>query len=91
MLRIACPYCGPRPESEFHCAGDADRRRPAPKASDEAWSDYLYVRANPKGLHRERWVHAAGCGQWLAVERDTVSHEIRGATPLADLPRGGPA
>jgi sarcosine oxidase subunit delta len=53
--------------------------------------DYLYIRANPKGLHRERWVHAAGCGQWLVVERDTVSHEILGATPLADLSRDGPA
>jgi sarcosine oxidase subunit delta len=91
MLRIVCPYCGPRPESEFHCAGDADRRRPEPEAGDEAWVDYLYIRANPKGLHRERWVHAAGCGQWLVVERDTVSHEILGATPLADLSRDGPA
>jgi hypothetical protein len=25
------------------------------------------------------------------VERDTVSHEILGATPLADLSRDGPA
>jgi sarcosine oxidase, subunit delta len=83
MLQICCPYCGPRPESEFQCAGDASRRRPAADASDAAWADYLYIRANPKGLHRERWLHLAGCEQWFEVERDTVSHEIRAVTPLA--------
>jgi len=83
MLRIECPFCGPRPETEFHCAGDADRRRPQSDAGDATWADYLYVRANPKGLHRERWVHSAGCGQWFVVERDTVSHAILNATPLA--------
>ena len=89
MLLIACPFCGSRPESEFQCAGDADRRRPAADASDAAWANYLYVRANPRGLHRERWVHSAGCGQWLAVERDTVSHDIRATTPVGDLAERG--
>lgn len=82
MLRIACPFCGPRPEREFHCAGDANRRRPLADASDADWADYLYLRANPKGLHRERWVHARGCGQWFIAERDTLSHAVIGTSPL---------
>ena len=28
MLLIACPWCGPRAESEFTCGGEADIARP---------------------------------------------------------------
>ena len=61
------------------------RRRPEADASDAAWADYLYRRANPRGPHRERWVHTSGCGQWFALERDTVTHEILAASPLPDF------
>lgn len=74
MLSIHCPWCGPRPETEFRCGGEAHIRRPDPAtASDEAWADYLYYRTNPKGAYAERWVHAHGCGRWFNAERDTVS------------------
>ncbi|MFW5679992.1 MAG: sarcosine oxidase subunit delta [Pseudomonadota bacterium] len=74
MLSIHCPWCGPRPETEFRCGGEAHIRRPDPTtASDEAWADYLYYRTNPKGAYAERWVHAHGCGRWFNAERDTVS------------------
>ena len=78
MLLIPCPWCGPRDETEFSCGGEAHIARPDdPDAlSDAEWADYLYMRANPKGRHRERWVHAQGCRRWFNVERDTVSHEI---------------
>ena len=78
MLLIECPWCGPREESEFHCGGEAHVARPErPEAlSDAEWADYLFMRTNPKGRHRERWVHEAGCGRWFNVERDTVTHEI---------------
>ena len=78
MLLIACPWCGPRDEIEFRWGGESHIRRPTPDESprDEDWADYLFYRSNPKGLHRERWVHEAGCGQWFNVARDTVSHEI---------------
>lgn len=89
MLRIACPFCGPRPESEFQCGGDATRRRPPADASDAAWADYLYRRANPKGLYRERWVHVLGCGQWFIAERDTVSHAFGRTEPLPPSAPGG--
>ena len=40
------------------------------------WHDYIYLRENPKGRHREFWRHSHGCRQWLVVERDTATHEI---------------
>jgi len=74
MLLIECPYCGPRPEIEFHCGGEAHIRRPDPAtASDAEWADYLFYRRNPKGRHRERWYHLHGCGRWFNAVRDTVS------------------
>ena len=81
MLRIKCPFCGERDHSEFTYGGDATVGYPALDAPLEAWIDAVYVRANPKGPHRERWQHSVGCRLWLTVERDTVTHEITGVTP----------
>lgn len=79
MLLIECPWCGPRDESEFSYGGEAHIARPVePEAlSDAEWADYLFARTNPKGWHREQWVHAHGCRRWFNVERNTVSYEIR--------------
>ncbi|WP_454857021.1 sarcosine oxidase subunit delta [Rhizobium binxianense] len=78
MLRIECPCCGLRDHTEFRYGGDATVERPAHDNPDpEAWYRYVYIRANPKGSHLEYWQHVFGCRQWLTVERDTVSHEIR--------------
>ncbi len=77
MLLIPCPHCGPRPETEFVYGGDANVRRPDPAtATDAEWAAYIYERDNPKGAHRELWLHASGCHAWLVVERDTVTHAI---------------
>ncbi len=76
MLRIHCPYCGTRDEFEFHWHGDSHVVRPGHEVSDAEWSDYLFNQDNRKGLHRERWCHVFGCGQWFNVARDTVTHEI---------------
>jgi len=78
VLLISCPWCGPRAEPEFRCGGQSHIRRPGPPeaVSDAEWSAYLFQRLNPKGPHRERWVHAFGCGRWFNVARDTVTHEI---------------
>ena len=77
MLVITCPWCGPRDEIEFDCGGESHIARPDfREASDEVWASYLYFRINPKGIHYERWVHAAGCRRWFNVARHTVSHEI---------------
>lgn len=76
MMRIRCPWCGDRPESEFHCAGTSHIQRPAVDCSDEAWAEYLFLRENPMGAHAERWRHTFGCSQWFNVRRHTVTHEI---------------
>jgi sarcosine oxidase subunit delta len=78
MLLIACPWCGPRPENEFHYGGEAHIARPADPASvnDAAWANFLYMRSNPKGMHTERWRHIHGCGRFFNCMRDTVSDRI---------------
>ncbi len=76
MLRIECPWCGLRDEPEFTYGGESHIERPGPKCSDEAWSEYLFFRTNPKGRLAERWCHSFGCGQWFNVLRDTLTHEI---------------
>jgi heterotetrameric sarcosine oxidase delta subunit len=96
MLLIKCPYCGPRDEHEFSYGGEAHIVRPKEpeKLSDEEWAEYLFLRTNPKGAHRERWCHTHGCRRWFNVERDTWSHEIAavyemGAEPPDDGGKGG--
>lgn len=76
MLRIPCPWCGVRDETEFRFGGEAHVERPGLEVSDAEWADYLFNRENPKGLHYERWCHVYGCSQWFNVVRDTVTHEI---------------
>lgn len=86
MLLIECPHCGPCAEIEFRCGGEGHVQRPGPhdEVSDAAWADYLFYRENPKGEHRERWFHAAGCRRWFNVARDTVTHRIRAVYAMTD-------
>lgn len=76
MLRIPCPYCGLRDEPEFTFGGPSHVARPTPAADDLAWTNYLFIRENPAGVHHERWLHAFGCGRWFNLARDTRTHEI---------------
>ena len=78
MLLIRCPWCGDRDETEFSYGGQAEIAYPAdPGALDDGqWAQYLFVRDNPKGAFRERWVHTHGCRRWFEVTRDTLTHEI---------------
>lgn len=78
MLLIDCPWCGPREQTEFSYGGEAHVVRPAdPDAlSDEQWVDYLFMRTNTRGPHREQWVHTYGCRRWFNMVRDTVTYRI---------------
>ena len=79
-MRLPCPHCGSRDIREFTCRGAATLLdRPAPDAGEAAWDDYLHQRDNPAGRTRELWHHQGGCGAWLVVERDTITHEVFGA------------
>ena len=91
MLLINCPWCGERDESEFSYAGESHIARPidTEKLSDEAWADYLFMRKNPKGLHREQWLHAAGCRRFFNVERDTLTYKISGSYKIGEQPPSG--
>ena len=79
MILIHCPYCEQTlPELEFAYAGEAHIARPEdPSAlSDEEWERYLFIRANPRGRHNERWRHVHGCGRFFNAVRDTVSDKF---------------
>jgi sarcosine oxidase subunit delta len=88
MFLIECPWCGLRDETEFSCAGEAHIARPldTEKLSDEEWADYLFMRNNPKGAHREQWLHAAGCRRYFNAERDTVTYEISATYKIGETP-----
>ncbi len=91
MFLISCPWCGPRDEREFACGGEAHIKRPRnpAKLTDGGWADYLFMRTNPRGRHRERWVHACGCRRWFNVERDTYTHRITAVYEMDAKPPGG--
>ena len=93
MLQITCPWCGPRDETEFSYGGEAHIVRPEhpEQLSDEQWADYLFLRTNPRGRHRERWCHSFGCRRWFNVERDTVSYRIVSVYKAGEPPPGGKA
>ena len=78
-MRIICPHCGERSVDEFVAYGAAGLARPDAGADMAAWHDYVYLRENPAGVHRELFYHMSGCRAWLVVARDTRSHRIDGA------------
>ena len=75
MLRINCPHCGLRDETEFRFGGEAGRVRSSGQELNE-WVRYLYWRRNLAGPQRELWLHSSGCRRWLVVQRDTRTHMI---------------
>jgi len=89
MILIHCPYCDETlPELEFAYAGEGHIARPEdPSAlSDEEWEKYLFIRANPRGRHNERWRHVYGCGRFFNAVRDTVTDRFE-VTYKAGEPR----
>ncbi|OED40730.1 sarcosine oxidase subunit delta [Chromatiales bacterium (ex Bugula neritina AB1)] len=86
MFIISCPYCGERDQTEFSCHGEAHIARPldTDTLSDEQWGDYVFFRQNPKGMHRERWVHVHGCRRWFNALRSTVTDEIFATYKVGD-------
>ncbi|MDH7803340.1 MULTISPECIES: sarcosine oxidase subunit delta [unclassified Rhizobium] len=81
-MLIPHPLLGLRDAQEFTYLGDASLlRRPDGMATNAAadFNDYVYLRDNPAGVHRELWFHEQGDRSWLVVTRNTVTHEILGA------------
>jgi sarcosine oxidase subunit delta len=83
-MRLTCPLCGPRDRREFYYYGAADYlTRPAADAPAQDWDDYLHTRENPAGELQDLWYHEQGCGAWLKVTRNTVTHEIAAVDMVA--------
>jgi sarcosine oxidase subunit delta len=82
--------CGARDRREFYYKGAA-LVRPDADAGEDAWDDYVHLRENPAGVTRDLWQHEAGCGAWIVVTRDTVTHEVYGAKLAADFSKGARA
>jgi sarcosine oxidase subunit delta len=93
MLLIPCPYCGPRPELEFRYAGEAHiSRAENPSAVDDAqWTDFLYQRTNPRGIHAERWRHTHGCARFFNALRNTLTDKFVASYKVGEKPPEMPA
>ncbi|WP_375552380.1 sarcosine oxidase subunit delta [Rhodophyticola porphyridii] len=82
MLILTCPNCGlAADETELSPGGEAHLKRFGPGSEDSDFEGYLFHRANPKGVHFERWRHAYGCGKWFLAARDTATLEVFGTYP----------
>ena len=83
------PILGPRDAQEFVYLGDASLidRPDGMTAGVAAFHDYLYLRDNPAGEHRELWYHEQGDRSWLVVTRNTVTHEITDVELARDVAR----
>src|SRR5215475_2084836 len=88
MILLPCPWCGPRPATEFAHVGEVSVRPDPAAATPAQWRGYLYLRANPCGWTSETWYHRMGCRRFIKVERHTETNEIRSAS-AADA--GAPA
>ena len=89
-MKIEHPLLGPRDVHEFTYLGDAslmDRPDPKSETARADFHDYLYLRDNPAGEHREFWFHEQGDRSWLVVTRNTLTHEITKVELARDLAR----
>ena len=87
-MLIPHPLLGLRDAQEFIHLGDAallDRPDGLADGAARAFHEYVHLRDNPAGPHRELWFHEQGDRSWLVVTRDTVSHEILGAELARDV------
>ena len=86
MLTLQCPNCGVMAdETELAAGGEAHITRHTVGSSDEDFETYLFARKNPRGVHFERWRHAAGCGKWFHAARCTQTLEVFGTYPAQTL------
>lgn len=84
------PLLGPRDSQEFTYLGDASLiERPDWQATDavDRFFEYLYLRDNPAGEHRELWFHEQGDRSWVVVTRNVVTHEILNVELASDVAR----
>ncbi len=89
-MMINHPLLGLRDAAEFVYLGDASLiNRPDRDAPDAAaaFYEYLHLRDNPAGTHRELWYHEQGDRSWLVVTRNTLTHDIESVELASDVAR----
>ncbi len=93
-MLIPHPLLGLRDAAEFTVLGDAALiNRPEGTRGwqsnnpVETFHDYLYLRDNPAGEHRELWFHEQGDRSWLVVTRNTVTHAVSKVELASDVAR----
>lgn len=84
---IPCPHCGARDSSEFFFRGEARPQRPEYDEGTDSFVGHVYERMNIAGPQVEHWYHAAGCRNWLLVERDTRTHGFVAVTLASEQAR----
>lgn len=86
-MMINHPLLGPRDAQEFTYLGDASLIQRPDGQDEQAFHEYLYLRDNPAGEHRELWFHEVGDRSWLVVTRNTLTHEITDVQLASDVAR----
>jgi len=84
-MLIPHPLLGLRDAQEFTYLGDARLIERPTSGSEAELAEYVYLRDNPAGVHRELWFHEQGDRSWLVVTRNTLTHEILGAELARDV------
>ena len=76
---IRCPNCGRRDVHEFAYGGES-RGDP----SDDPTAEFVrvFLRDNTAGSRLEEWYHAAGCGTWFTIQRDTTTSGTHADTQI---------
>jgi sarcosine oxidase subunit delta len=83
MKLITCPLNGPRNVSEFLCAGPLRSFANDIEPTEAAWTDYLFLEENRKGVVLEWWCHLP-TSYWFIAERNTETDEILNTYPPED-------
>ena len=78
MQLIACPWCGPREEVEFHYGGQAHVAYPEdpPRCPTRSGRTTSSSATTPRAAFAERWSHSRGCRRWFNAVRDTATHRF---------------
>jgi sarcosine oxidase subunit delta len=75
MIRIPCPWCGPRNVSEFRHHGEVTKRPDPSNTNEDEWRRYLYFRRNSSGWVEETWHHTAGCRRFFKIQRNATTNQ----------------
>lgn len=88
MMLLPCPECGPRNVSEFRYVGEVAARPDPATTTVREWRMYLHYRKNIFGWRPENWYHRAGCRQYVRMERNTATNEVRTTAESEDSGSG---